>query len=242
MEKGTQDTGEASMYKDQFLPYHPIVWVTGVVLLCVGTSVQLRLTDISVVLSETTSGAPVVLAVTGIIIFLLSAFGAVAALKENNVLIKIYSAMMLLMFIIEIIVGISAYSYRDKLQSEASRRFQQILVRYGSEEQLTRGIDRVQQQFRCCGAQNFTDWFNTSSAFNVPTSCCQKVAPRCGEKATENTGNIYVEGCVVKLRNWIAQHVDIIGAVGVGLGFAQIIGIFLSFLLVKILQENYVSL
>ncbi|NP_001090562.1 uncharacterized protein LOC100036800 [Xenopus laevis] len=222
-----------------------LFWVTGVVLICLGASVQLRLTDISVVLSETSSGAPLVLTVTGILIFLLSGFGAISVLKENNFLIKTFIGIMLVIFIIEIIVGISAYSYREKLQTDISRRFQQILSKYGTDGQLTRSLDYVQQEFRCCGAKNFTDWMNVTVALfssSVPKSCCRKVTQKCGEKVMEHQDKIFLEGCVTKMKTWISEHVNVIGAVGVGLGFVQLFGILLSFLLVKILQENYVSL
>ncbi|NP_001037906.1 Novel Trtraspanin family protein loc733535 [Xenopus tropicalis] len=222
-----------------------LFWVTGVALICLGATVQLRLTDISVVLSETSSGAPLVLTVTGIIIFIMSGFGAISVLKENNMLIKTFIGIMVVIFIIEIIVGISAYSYREKLQSDISRRFQQILSKYGIDGQLTRSLDYAQQEFRCCGAQNFTDWMNVTVTLlpsSVPKSCCRKVTPKCGEKVMAHQDNIFLEGCVIKMKTWISQHIDVIGAVGVGLGFVQLFGILLSFLLVKILQENYVSL
>ncbi|XP_041434897.1 CD151 antigen-like isoform X2 [Xenopus laevis] len=79
-------------------------------------------------------------------------------------------------------------------------------------------------------------------SYSVPRSCCHKVTQKCGEKVMEHQNNIFLEGCVTKMKTWISQHVAVIGAVGVGLGFVQLFGILLSFLLVKILQENDVSL
>ncbi|XP_075687156.1 CD63 antigen-like [Rhinoderma darwinii] len=220
-------------------------WVTGVVLICVGASVQMKLSDVSIVVAETSSGAPMVLTIVGMIIFFLSGFGAVAAIKENHVLIKIFTGIMLLVFAVEIIVGMSAYSYRDKLQRNVLNGFLRVLNKYGAEKQITRGVDGVQQEFQCCGAQNFTDWFNVSSGLfrdSVPSSCCRIVQQKCGEDAVEHSERLYQEGCVLKMKTWIAEHFDVIGAVGVGLGFTQILGIVLSCLLVKILQENYVSM
>ncbi|KAM4697935.1 CD63 antigen-like [Rhinophrynus dorsalis] len=219
--------------------------VTGVALICLGASVQLRLSDISVVLAETSSGAPLLLTITGMVIFFLSGFGAVAALRDSGVMMKAFAGIMTVIFIIEIIVGISAYSYRDKLQNSLSQRYLNILKKYGTDRQISGSVDRLQQQFQCCGAQNFTDWFNSSSpvsAASVPKSCCKKVSQQCGVNALEHRENLFREGCVTKLKSWISQHVDLIGAVGVGLGFAQIFGIIFSCLLVKILKENYVSM
>ncbi|XP_053327544.1 CD151 antigen-like [Spea bombifrons] len=222
-----------------------IFWVTGVVLISVGAYVQLRLSDVSVILTETSSGAPLVLTIVGMVIFFLSGFGALAALRESSSLVKSFSVVMLVIFVVEVIVGISAYSYRDRLQSNVSQRFLKVLGKYRLDPEITNAVDNVQQEFLCCGANNFTDWLNstsTLSATSVPQSCCRRVQPRCGENPLENTEKIYQEGCVVKMKSWISEHIGVIGAVALGLGISQIFGILLSWLFVRILQENYVSM
>ncbi|XP_056389496.1 CD63 antigen-like isoform X2 [Hyla sarda] len=219
--------------------------VTGVALICLGASVQMKLSDISVVVTETTSGTPMVLTIVGMVIFFLSGFGAVAAIKESNILIKSFTVIMFLVFVIEIIVGMSAYYNREKLHLIVLSRFLKMLNKYGTEQPITRGVDWVQQEFQCCGAKNFTDWFNISSGIvqnSVPDSCCRIVQRKCGEDALENSEKLYQEGCVLRMRTWISEHFEVIGAVGIGLGFTQILGILFSCLLVKILQQNYVSI
>ncbi|XP_075034794.1 CD151 antigen-like isoform X2 [Mixophyes fleayi] len=218
--------------------------VTGIVLICLGASVQTKLADISMVITETSAGAPLILAVVGIVIIFLSGFGALAAVKENKILLKAFTGVLLLVFAIEILVGISAYSYRDKLQSNVIQRFNNLLNKYGADKEVTRGVDYVQQELRCCGTNNFTDWFSSSSGLftnSVPTSCCRIIQQKCGEAALENREKLYPEGCVIKMKQWISEHVELIGAVGVGLGISQILGILFSCLLAKILQKKYVS-
>ncbi|XP_018425170.1 PREDICTED: CD151 antigen-like [Nanorana parkeri] len=221
-------------------------WASGVALICLGATVQMKLSDVSVVIAETSSGAPLALTILGMVIFFLSGFGAVAVIKENSLLIKIFTGVMLLVFAIEIIVGISAYSYRDMLQRDVLQRFMKMLDRYGKDKSISRGLDGVQQEFQCCGARNYTDWFrNVSSAASpdsVPPSCCKTIRPKCGENAEATCVLLVLQGCVLKMQMWISDHVEVIGAVGVGLGFSQIFGILFSCLLVKILQENYVSM
>ncbi|XP_077305869.1 CD63 antigen-like [Lithobates pipiens] len=214
MKKQNQSPNSLLCIKGGFFLVILFFWASGVALICLGASVQMKLSDVSVVITETSSGAPLVLTIVGMIIFFLSGFGAVAVIKENNTLIKIFTVIMLLVFAIEIIVGISAYAYKD--------------------------------MFQCCGARNFTDWFkvNTSSGVSsgsVPPSCCKTVQLQCGENAGARIDNIYTQGCVMKMQMWISEHVEVIGAVGVGLGFSQILGIVFSCLLVRLLQENYVS-
>lgn len=214
-------------------------------LICVGASVQMKMSDVSVVVAETSSGVPLVLTIVGMVIFFLSGFGALAAVKENNNLIKSFIGILLLVFVVEIIVGMSAYSFRDKLQSIVLSGFMKMLNKYGQEKRVTRGVDGLQQEFQCCGAGNFTDWFNVSSGIfpdSVPSSCCIIVQYNCGEDALEHSERLYQEGCVLRMKMWIAEHFDVIGAVGVSLGITQILGILFSCLLVKTLQKNYVSM
>ncbi|XP_073401378.1 CD63 antigen-like [Dendrobates tinctorius] len=241
----TEPQGNVVCVKAALLCVILFYWVTGVVLICLGASAQMKLSDVSVVVVETSSGAPMVLTVVGMVIFFLSGFGAVAAIKENLILIKIFTGIMLLVFVAEIVVGMSAYSYRDKLHRDLLSRFMKVMDKYGAEKLVTRAVDGVQQRFQCCGAKNFTDWFNVSSGIyesSVPSSCCRIPRPKCGEDALGHSEGLYQEGCVLKMKTWISEHFDVIGAVGIGLGFTQILGILFSCLLVKILQDNYVTM
>ncbi|KAM5152887.1 CD151 antigen-like [Mantella aurantiaca] len=77
---------------------------------------------------------------------------------------------------------------------------------------------------------------------SAPPSCCKTVRLKCGENAEARGAHIYTQGCVMKMQMWIADHVDVVGAVGVGLGVTQLLGIIFSCLLIKILQEIYVSM
>ncbi|CAH2305006.1 Novel Trtraspanin family [Pelobates cultripes] len=160
------------------------------------------------------------------------------------ILIFWFSVIMLLIFVVEIVVGISAFTYRDRIQSIVSQRFLKVLHTYGQEPRLTNAIDSIQQEFQCCGAQNFTDWLNSTlnmPATSVPRSCCRRNQPMCGNNALDHMDNLFLEGCVVKMRNWISEHIQVIGAMGLGLGFSQIFGILLSWLLVNFLRESYAA-
>ncbi|CAJ0950395.1 unnamed protein product [Ranitomeya imitator] len=134
-------------------------------------------------------------------------FGAVAAIKENIILIKILTGILLLFFAAEIIVGTSAYSYRDELHRDLLSRFYEGDGQARVEEPVTSAVDGVQQRFQCCGAENFIDWFNVSSGIyenSVPSSCCRLPHEKCGEDAPGRSEILYQEGCVMKM--WTAEH------------------------------------
>lgn len=107
-------------------------------------------------------------------------------------------------------------------------------------------------QFKCCGSNNSGDWaasgFVTSGQAAgrvVPDSCCKTVTPMCGRR--NHPSNIYrVEvstpaahsvflsfcavtllwplqgGCISKLEQFLADHLLVIGAVGIGVACLQV--------------------
>ncbi|MEQ2160392.1 hypothetical protein GOODEAATRI_033333, partial [Goodea atripinnis] len=54
--------------------------------------------------------------------------------------------------------------------------------------------DVVQEMFKCCGVNNYTDWQN-----NIPKSCCN---PPCKDKEP----TYYSEGCLERLKNWFEEN------------------------------------
>ncbi|XP_048725036.1 CD63 antigen-like [Caretta caretta] len=220
-------------------------WVSGVVLLCIGVSVQMKLHDAFVLVNETSSGVPVIITIVGGVIISVSAFGAIAILKSSHTMIKVFTGMLLIIFLIEIIVGISAYAYRAKLHDNLLRSFLKTLDKYNRESQVTKGIDHLQENFQCCGAQNYTDWFNTtfgSLSSAVPNSCCKMVTKSCGMNLSNDTANINQQGCIQKLKKWAEEHIALIGGVCISVGFAQLLGILFSYMLLRLLNEDYVNL
>ncbi|XP_043360886.1 CD63 antigen-like isoform X1 [Dermochelys coriacea] len=241
-------------------------WVSGVMLLCIGVSVQMKLYDAFVVVNETSSGVPVIITIVGGVIISVSAFGAIAILKSNHMMIKVigtmfpllqssetspvlhtlskFTGMLLIIFLIEIIVGISAYAYRGKLHDNLLRSFLKTLDKYNRESQVTKGVDHLQENFQCCGAQNYTDWFNTTfGSLNsaVPNSCC-KITKSCGTNLSNDTANINQQGCIQKLKKWAEERIALIGGVCISVGFAQLLGILFSYMLLRLLNEDYVNL
>ncbi|MED6252277.1 hypothetical protein ATANTOWER_009485 [Ataeniobius toweri] len=61
-------------------------------------------------------------------------------------------------------------------------------------ETKTSDWDVVQEMFKCCGVNNYTDWQN-----NIPKSCCN---PPCKGKKPA----YYSEGCLERLKNWFEEN------------------------------------
>ncbi|XP_043929593.1 CD63 antigen-like [Protopterus annectens] len=217
--------------------------VCGVAMMCVGAAIQLNLLDIAMVITDATSGAPAVLTIMGVLNFFMSIFGAVSVLKENYTMIKVFAGMMLAIFFMEIMVGMAAYIHRDKVRHSILKGFLKTLSTYKTETKVRSSVDILQIKFKCCGATNYTDWFSNTTGLNhmtVPLSCCKKMEENCRKNINKTSAaNIYQQGCVNMVNIWIQQHIGVIGGLGIGFGFVQVVAMTLSYLLLKALQQNY---
>ncbi|XP_053140172.1 tetraspanin-6-like [Hemicordylus capensis] len=220
-------------------------WISGVLLMCFGVSAQMKLHDALVVVNEAISGVSVTVTVVGTIIVLVSTFGAIALLKYSSKMLKLFTGMLLAVLLTELIVGASAYTYRKKLHQTLLRGFLKTLDKYDEELQISKGVDSLQRQFQCCGATNYTDWLNTtfgSLSSSVPTSCCKVSVESCVTDLDKDAMDINQQGCVLKLKKWVEEHIAAIEGIGIFIGLVQITGILFCFLLLGILKETYASL
>ncbi|CAB1339652.1 unnamed protein product [Coregonus sp. 'balchen'] len=143
-----------------------------------------------------------------------------------------YFVLLLCIFLLEILAGVLAYIYYQQLNEELKQNLRETMVqkyRQSEQEHITKAVDKLQQEFKCCGSNSSSDWgesvwIHTSEADGrlVPDSCCKTQTLGCGRR--DHPSNIYkVEGgCITKLENFILDHLKIIGAVGVGIACVQV--------------------
>ncbi|XP_074926942.1 tetraspanin-11 isoform X3 [Chelonoidis abingdonii] len=117
---------------------------------------------------------------------------------------------------------------------------------------ITHSVDRLQQDFKCCGSNSSADWQHSvyilsveSSGRVVPDSCCKTITFKCGKR--DHPSNIYkVEGgCITKLEQFLADHLLIMGAVGIGVACLQLLGAgltaYFNYILYKEEEEDAYS-
>ncbi|CAL8378858.1 unnamed protein product [Arctogadus glacialis] len=122
-----------------------------------------------------------------------------------------------------------------------------MVKKYEQAEQdhVTRAVDKLQQEFKCCGSNRSGDWADSvwvrsarAEGRAVPDSCCKSPTAGCG--ARDHPSNIYrVEGgCVSKLENLILDHLKIIGMVGVAIASVQVTGMVFTCCLYRSLNAD----
>ena len=85
-------------------------------------------------------------------------------------------------------------------------------------------------QLKCCGAQEYLDWENTtfaSESKSVPDSCCLSDVEGCGKGILSMAADqvpkiIHPNGCLSELKEVIEGNVAALGGVGVGIAVIQV--------------------
>ncbi|KAM9409492.1 CD151 antigen-like isoform 2-T2 [Pholidichthys leucotaenia] len=201
-----------------------LFWLAGGVVMAVGVWTLVEKSDyISLLSSKTYAASAYILVLAGAIVMVTGVLGCCATFKEQRRLLRVVNEELKL-----------------NLKKTITEKYQQ-----SSYEHITRAVDKLQQEFKCCGSINSSDWSESvwirsgdSKGRAVPDSCCKTPSEFCGMR--DHPSNIYkVEGgCITKLEKFILEHLKIIGAVGIGVACVQIIGMVFTCCLYRSLKAE----
>ncbi|XP_019934566.1 CD151 antigen isoform X1 [Paralichthys olivaceus] len=228
--------------------FNILFWLAGGAVLAVGVWTLMEKSDyISLLNSSFYSASAYILIVAGVIVIVTGIIGCCATLKEMKSLLVVYLILLLCIFLLEVIAGVLAYINYQELDEELRQNLKvtmQQKYQQPGEESVTQAVDRLHQEFKCCGSNNYSDWRDSvwiRAADNrqlVPDSCCKTPSVLCGRR--DHPSNIYkVEGgCILKLEDFILSQLYILGAVGIGIAFLQLVGMMFTCCLYRNLKED----
>lgn len=236
--------------------FNLLFWLAGGAVMAVGIWTLVDKSDyISLLSSSTYMIAAFILIGAGAVVMFTGILGCCATIREQRALLLVFCVLLLIIFLLEITAGILAYVYYQEcfplcyqLNAELRADLKERMVenyQQPGQEHITRAIDRLQQDLKCCGSNSSADWrdgawIQTPGANRrlVPDSCCKTPTEHCGLR--DHPSNIYkVEGgCISKLEEFILQHLLILGSVGLGIAFIQIVGMIFTCCLYRSLKEE----
>lgn len=166
--------------------------------------------------SSDVRNAAIAMVCLGCFVLLISLFGCLGALRENTCLLKTYFATVLVLLIAQIVVGILAYVYRNKVRDMVSDNWNR-LYQNSTDRSLQDAVNQMQSSFQCCGLNNYTEWLNAN--LSIPSSCCRTptTLPNCG-----GPSNVYGVGCISQVEAWIQHNLIVVGSVLVALVVVQV--------------------
>ncbi|XP_062563012.1 CD151 antigen-like [Armigeres subalbatus] len=166
--------------------------------------------------------------------------GCCGVWREQRPMLLLYTFILLFVFLLEAIVGGLAYLYETQIELELQHSLNSTFMeQYGVSVRQTEAIDRMQQEFGCCGAVRFEDWrysvwlrsrrkdlIRPTEGRRVPDSCCISMTPKCG--LSDGPSNIPYTGCIYKMADDLKHHLILLGAIGLGICVIQVFGMILS--------------
>ncbi|KAE8296233.1 CD151 antigen GP27 Membrane glycoprotein [Larimichthys crocea] len=235
------------------LLFNLLFWLAGGAVLAVGVWTLVEKSEyISLLNSSFYSASAYILIAAGVIVIMTGIIGCCATLKEMKSLLIVYLCLLLCIFLLELIAGVLAFiTYQEcfpfcyQLDEELRQNLKvtmQLKYQQPGEESVTQAVDKLQQEFKCCGSHNSSDWTDSvwiqENERLVPDSCCKTPIDLCGRR--DHPSNIYkVEGgCIMKLEEFILSQLYILGAVGIGVAFLQLVGMMFTCCLYQNLKDD----
>merc|ERR1712038_39482 len=213
--------------------FNLIFFIAGLALIIAGAVVLTKLGDYIEFMGGSASGLAILVIVVGCIIFIIGFFGCCGAYKENYCMVMTFAFLLLIIFVLEIAAGIAAYVARDKVSDIIQEEMNDSISKY-NEPEFKQAWDVMQSDLECCGITASSDWNG-----NIPGSCCINDDGADPPTCTSDAANLYTDGCFDSLTAWAEDNILIIGGVGIGLAFIQIVGIILSCCLAQSIRQEY---
>lgn len=171
----------------------------------------------------------------GAFVMVVGFLGCYGAIKESRCLLGLFFTCLLLIFCCEVVAGVLAVIYRNKVNEEITNRVKNYVQNeYGAshDHSVTTNVNTLQKRLKCCGVVGPDDWEtskwhtqNPNKKF--PLSCC-KDASNVTTCNTETKTQHYTEGCVKKLKEFVSDHLILIAAIGIGISCVQLLGMIFS--------------
>ncbi|XP_037702630.1 CD63 antigen [Choloepus didactylus] len=208
-------------------------------LIAVGVGAQIVLRQIMTQENSTGPLLSIVIIALGVFLFLVAFVGCCGVCKENYCLMVTFAIFLSLIMLVEVAAAIAGYVFRDKVMSKFNKDFQQQMENYPKNNQTASLLDQMQENFNCCGANNYSDWnaIPLEPKGRVPDSCCINVTQGCGINFKPE--NIHTKGCVQLIGSWLRSNVLVVAAAALGIAFVEVLGIVLACCLVKSIRRGY---
>jgi len=223
-----------------------VIFVTGSVVFGFGVAAQLKVTEMSGFLDENYFHSSIILMVAGGVIMLVTFFGCCGVCTESPCLLYTYGTLLTLILLLEIGAVVTAVILKDDAEIAITEGFQANLMNYGKDNATTEAWGQIQSGLKCCGVDSFKDWeqVDTVPKGDVPDSCCVSEISGCGKgaaNATLDSGDderIHTTGCLVKVKDFLAENLAIVAGVAAGVVVLQLLGIVVVCCLANRMREQ----
>ncbi|XP_057314291.1 tetraspanin-33-like [Hydractinia symbiolongicarpus] len=224
-------------------------WIIGALFIAIGGYTTSQKTGYEE-LADLASDPGIILAALGVLIFIVSSFGVLGALRENICLLNYYKLLLMLTLVFEVFCGITAFAFWPEVKKLVDKNLSLAIEKYNVNVDLRNMIDKVQRELECCGSLTIDDWdsnpyftcLNKESyrSCGVPWSCCLKKYEQnrqCGYGVRKNrvhvklSNEIYTIGCLDKGFEFFRKNLGLVAILAICFSLPLIIGMFMTHML-----------
>ncbi|NXG22693.1 TSN9 protein, partial [Grallaria varia] len=172
------------------------------------------------------SAANLVIAI-GTVIMVTGFLGCLGAIKENKCLLLSFFIILLIILLAELILLILFFVYMDKVSESARNDLREGMKLYNSENNvgLKNAWNIIQAEMKCCGVNDYTDWYPVLGEKIVPDRCCMENSQDCGRNSTDG---VWKTGCYDRVMTWFDENKHVLGSIGMCILIMQILGMAFS--------------
>ncbi|KAK0174719.1 hypothetical protein PV327_010456 [Microctonus hyperodae] len=211
--------------------------ITGIILISIGVTIRTVYDDYQHLLDDKFFSLPTFLIFLGSIIFFIAFFGCCGAVRENYCMILTFTGLLIIIFIMELSAGIAGYVLRKEAHQAIESKMISTMKQYNDSPTIHKIWEELQENLKCCGINNATDWMN-AKVHEFPPSCCESdFINKSNKNCTVETA--MKDGCLGKLSSTIKAHAVQLGGAGIGIAFVQAIGIWFAIYLARAIRLSY---
>ncbi|KAJ3642459.1 hypothetical protein Zmor_025247 [Zophobas morio] len=231
---------EMSLIKYVLFIFNLIFAISGIAIIVAGALVLSDVGNFKHFVENELLAPPVVLIVVGAIIFIVAFLGCFGAIRESYKLLIGFAVCLLIIFIIELTVGIVAAVYKNDFEDALKKVLLKSIEQYSQNDAEKTAWDNAQSKLMCCGVEGPNDW----QGQQLPYSCCHLNEELHNELSEYCLGvakgkYLYQNGCYEQLKMKINDNTKILIGVGIGIAFVEVAGIVLAcWLAYTVKKEN----
>ncbi|MCI4387195.1 hypothetical protein PGIGA_G00071320 [Pangasianodon gigas] len=232
--------GGMKCVKFLFFFFNFIFWLCGLALIIVGVVAKTAVPSLPAIKQVASTASPIVIIVVGVVVFFIAFFGCCGAWKDNYCMVTTFAVLLSFIIIIEIGIAIAVYVFRSKITTLVDEGLKEMIKDYKTNKEIRDNMDNIQQELRCCGVVNASDWVDYKpDKISVPDSCCKNVTANCGDGGIKDGKNIYSEGCGTAVEKALKQNVLWIGVAALVIAFIEILGVVFACTLMRGIRKGY---
>ena len=241
----------AKCFRWLFIILNSLFLLIGLAILALGIWLLVIGSDFTFLTGNKYANGAAVIIVVGAVTAIICLLGCVAGIKLWRILLVVFLVFLVLLLILEIAAAVLGFVFRAQVTNDfVKKNFGLAVQQYNTSNDATIFLNTVQNLFKCCGVNNYTDYFNTNGVCNVslcafPASCaCNGNGSNC---ATFNTYSVcpaawnnnscskfpsqqtaYNQGCYSFVLNNLNNAGYIVGGIGIAFGILEIIAILVA--------------